>query len=213
MRKFTRLGLWLSAAALAAGSGIAFSSTADAATAISYQTPVKGGLLLNAANWGGTGSKAATIGGNGVVNDRIDVWSPGNASVASDFVDVPVTGLTTAQQNLCTANGATGCFKIEYAPAGHLSGLCVSTVTAVQGAYARLRGCAATDQSGGANVWQDFAETLGGDALNQLQAVLEPGAFVLNDKAWGGNGSQVISWPSASGMGSENQLWEKVPAA
>lgn len=184
---------------------------AHAATAFSYQTPVRGGLLLNASKWGGEGSKAATIGGHGVVNDPIDVWSPSNASVASDFVDVPVTGLSDGAATTCS--GAGGCFLIEYAPAGNLSGLCVSTVTDVKGAYARLRGCAPSNQAAGFNQWQDFAETQGGDALNQLQAVLEPTPYVLNDKAYGGNGSQVISWSSTSGMGSENQLWEVVPAA
>lgn len=215
-----RIGVALSALGLLAGSVAVAAPGASAATDLSFQTPIHGGLLLNASNWGGEGSKAGTLLSGGVVNDAIDVWVPASASVASDFTIVPVSGLTTEQQTACTGGGATGCFLIEYTPGAESTGLCVSTVSDTLGAFARLRHCAAPVQDGAAvighgpvNQWQDFAETFGGDQLNQLQAVLEPTPFVLNVKAFGGKGAQVISWTSVSGFGAENQLWEHVTAA
>ncbi len=190
-----------------------------------YQIPVKGGLLLDALNWGGGGSRAAACTG-AQINAQVGVWKASGAGIAADFTRIPVTGLAAPDQAKCVANGATGCGLIEYTPGNLQSGLCVSTVIDRQGAFALLRGCASSLQDGTAghamNQWQDFAFVPTGDGFFEITAVLEPapGPFVLNDRAWGFSGSPIISWPPISSIltpcatshGCENQIFENATA-
>jgi hypothetical protein len=215
------LTLGISVAASAAPSLPPGGCIALPANAVGFQVPIRGGLALDALNWGGGGTKSAACTG-AQVNNPIGVWKTNGASIAADFTKIPVTGLTAPEQALCTANGATGCFLLEYTPANLQSGLCVSTVIDRQGSFFRLRGCAPSAQGSGDNQWQDFAFVPTGDGFNEITAVLEPGPgpFVANDTAWGGNGTQVISWPPISSSltpcttshGCENQIWEQVTA-
>jgi hypothetical protein len=197
----------------------------------SYQIPIHGDLALDALNWGGSGHAGSECTG-ALVNDAIGVYAAAHAGGPADFtqVFVPLANLSSAQATACGSFTAvlSGCFELVYTPDDQASSspLCVSTVTVVQGAYARLRGCTnvtesvvsgagvlsfATGSNGGVNVWQDFALKPEGDGFNFIEAVLEPspGPYVLNDAGFGGDGSHVISWvPSMS----ENQLWEQVTA-
>lgn len=233
---FKRLAQIGAAAALAAGA-IAFGAgtasalppggcTLSTAADFSYVSPIHypGGEALAPADWGGGGtiSRACT---GAIVNDNMVVWQygsgPGRVGVAGDLTPVPVTGLSSGDQAKCTADGASGCFLLEYTPGKAQSGLCVSTVLDQLRAYARDRGCAAAVQDGtlghAVNQWQDFSFKPEGDGFFQIEAVLEPTPYSLNIKGFGGDGTQVISWyplGSCSGMGcSENEIFEQLAAA
>ena len=218
----TRLGWGLSSLLIAAGAAAGFAtagaSAASAATVcaplasvsdVGYQSPIHGGLALDAVGWGG-GQSAANACTGAQVNDRIVVWQTSHAGVAADFTPV----LTT-----------TGNYQLVYTPGNQVSvtaPLCISTVTDSEYAYARLRGCAgltvtvngatgqATMTAAAGNEWQNFKFVPQGDGFNQIEAVqeLSPGPFVLNIKGWGGDGTQVISFPGTGAA--ENQIFERV---
>ena len=176
-----------------------------------YQVPFAGGLALDAVGWGGSGARATACTG-ALVNDGIVVYNTAHAGVAADFTPVQTT--------------TAGLYSLVYTPGNYVSlanPLCVSTVTDVLRAYARLRSCgdvtvtynSATGQAtlvGGAanNEWQNFKFADAGDGFFQISASTEatPGPFVLNDKGFSKVGP-VISYTPTSG---ENQIWETVTA-
>lgn len=183
---------------------------ASAATVSQITLPVgyPAGVALDALGWGGTGTPASCTTGAAAVNDEVGVWNTASAGCASQWDILIAAGQT-----------APDVVQLEYAPDGNTSaGLCVSTVTDVQGAFARLRPCAT-----GLNEWQDFTEVaahsdIAGAVI--LQAGLEPlptaasntttatAGFALNDRAFGRDGAAVISFPPTTG---ENQLWSIGP--
>lgn len=189
----------------------------------SYVSPIHGGQALNAINWGGGGSKSAACTG-AVSNDNVKTWHYPGSSVASDFTVVPLGG--TVQPAVCTTFPATGCFQLEYTPGNQQSGLCVSTVLDLKGAYARLRPCAGLATTGIGSVlnqWQDFTLVAVGDGFNQIEAITEPTPYSLNIAGFGGNGTQVISWSpmahdacsdgSPATVCSENEIFETLAAS
>lgn len=227
------------AGALAIAGGLAFavapvaSATPSCAptgvSASSYVSPIHGGQALNAINWGGSGHKSTACTG-ALVNDNIKTWRYPAASVASDFTPVAVTGLAGSNLTKCTATGAgfyPGCVLLEYTPFGQHTGLCISTVLDLKGAFSRLRNCASSLQDNTAghvvNQWQDFALVPEGDGFWQIEAVLEPTPFSLNIAGFGGNGTQVISWTplvmdacsdnTPATPCAENEIFEVLPAA
>lgn len=176
---------------------------ARAATVSQITLPVgyPAGVALDALGWGGTGSSASCTTGAATVNDEVGVWNTAAAGCASQWSIVIAAG-----QTLATV------VQLEYAPDGNTSAdLCVSTVTDVQGAFARLRPCAT-----GLNPWQDFSEVaVASDIAGAVELRAEGAgvagwtAYNLNDRAFGKDGAAVISYPPTSG---ENQLWSIGPA-
>jgi hypothetical protein len=206
---------------LALGTGLALGAAAVPAQALSavhtYTVPVSGpqgfqppGLSLDALDWAGTGNNGTCTTGAAQVNSLVGFWRAGatHAGCAADFTEVAVTAAVPGGEP-----AGTTAVQLQYAPGGLVNAsMCVSTVTDVQGAFARLRGCVA-----GGNPWQDFLLIPKGDGLFQIQAftgplpaagtdgAVAPGYF-LNDKRFGGNGTPAISWTSTTG---ENQLFDR----
>lgn len=214
------IALPASAASLTPPGSCAVSTTT---MAHSYVSPIHGGQALNAINWGGSGRLATACTG-AVTNDNLKTWHYPGSSVASDFTAIPLGG--TVQPAVCTTAPATGCYQLEYTPGNQLSGLCISTVLDLKGAYARLRPCAGLATSGIGSVinqWQDFAFIAVGDGFNQIEAILEPTPYSLNIAGFGGNGTQVISWTpmahdacsdgSPATVCSENEIFETLHAS
>ena len=192
---------------------------ASAATPHTYTVPVKGSLSLDALGWAGTGSPATCTTGAAVVNAQVGFYTAGavyppGAGCAADFAEVNVTAAATVSAFatfLAAHPGSLGPFLLQYAPNGiTTASACVSTVTDVQGAFARLRTCAGTGTLGGvgsvANMWQTFALVPNGDGFYQIEAFTETTPYFLNDKGFGGKGSPAISWVSTTG---ENQLFDR----
>lgn len=220
MRLMTRLGLAVGSLGLVAGSlavatapGAAAAPTCAPAATVAdhgYALPIGGNLSLDALNWGGGGSAANACAG-AMVNDQIVVWQAAHAGVAADFTAV--------------ANGTGGLFSLVYTPGDQVSTsapLCVSTVTDVERAYFRLRGCGdvtATYNAGTGTVtlagttpnneWQNFSFPNAGDGFAQIEASTEGTPFFANDRAFGGDGSPVISYTNTTG---ENQIWAAISA-
>jgi len=159
------------------------------------------GVALDALGWGGTGTAASCATGTAAINDEVGVWETSRAGCAADWDVLTVTAATTTTPAVV---------RLEYAPDGNLSGYCVSTVTDVERSYARLRPCA---NPGTVNQWQDFTETAAASDIPGavvLEAASEPPVYALNDRAFGKDGSPVISWPPTTG---ENQLWSIGPSS
>lgn len=193
------------------------------ATDASFVSPIHGGQALNASNWGGSGH-ASTACTGAVTNDNIKTWRYGGAGIASDFTPIPLG--STVQPAICTTAPATGCFQLEYTPGKAQSGLCISTVLDLKGAFTRLRPCAGLATTGIGSVlnqWQDFTLVAEGDGFSQIEAITEPTPYSLNIAGFGGNGTQVISWSpmvkdacsdgSLSTVCSENEIFEVMAAA
>jgi hypothetical protein len=200
-----------------------------------FQSPIHGGVVMDAVGWGGGGSAAnACLGAK--VNDQITIWQPTagdghvGAGIAADFTPVAVSfpaGDNSAAALACGETGAqvvttpSKCFELAYTPGNQNSGLGISTITNVDGSFARLRTSASLDQTGlstpptgfvPVNQWQDFMTVPQGDGFSQLEAVLSTTStkVYLNIRGWGGNGTPVIAYQSTGAA--QNQIWEQVPA-
>lgn len=205
----TKILTVLTVAGFALGTSFGLAGTAHAASpqcaaalngCQSFNVPLKGGFDLDALNWGINPQTGTSY------NDEVAVWSQASAGRAADFVQVPVNSTVVSSGPAVPSAASTHPFFIEFAPKGVLSGYCVSTITDAQGAYARLRLCAANASSSSFNPWQSFVEIPQGDGFFQFEAYGENVPYVLNDRAWGGNGSPVISYPGQGAA--ENQIWE-----
>jgi hypothetical protein len=192
-----------------------------AAGCASYDTPVQGGMDLDALNWGGTG-RPGTAGG--VVNDPVVVWSDAGAGAAGDWdvIREPAGEVLTESVSpvvpVAPPSGEPA--EIVYAPDGVASGLCVSVVTSTVRAHAALRPCdmsftAAVDPT--YNPYQTFylrPATDGDGEFTVFENVIDytgvtgGAGLVLNDMRSGGNGSPVISYPAGADGTTPNQLWE-----
>jgi hypothetical protein len=191
--------LWAGLAAVTAailltlGGGVA----AEAATPVQITLPAldataanPNGLALDALNWGGVGNSSTCTTGDGVSNSPVGVWRAAGAGCASDWVIL--------------ADATPGTYQIQYQPDGNASAnLCVSTIGNSVGVHARLRPCAV-----GGNAWQTFHNVADPNTDITGGVLIESTAgLALNDAAFGGNGSPVISFtPSLTGT-AVNQIW------
>jgi hypothetical protein len=182
-------GLGTAALTTAPAAHAAFPATVINLPALGASSVNPNGLDLDALNWGGTGTSgicnpASVHYGQGVVNDEIAVWKDNSAGCAADWQILADSAST---------------FQIQYNPAGNSgANLCVSTIS---GEYtiARLRPCAV-----GGNIWQTF-HTVAANTDITGGKLLEAGTgFYLNDKAFGSNGSPVISYTSTTTV---NAVW------
>jgi hypothetical protein len=193
-------------------------------TTASWASPIRSEQTINASDWGGSGNPATACTG-ALVNDPVKTWqySAGGGHVAAG-----------AASDLTAVSTGGGHVQFVYTPGNEVSTtapLCISTVLDQQGAYVRLRPCAgltvtvntvtgaATIVQTTGNQWQNFTVEPAGDGFDQIVATQEAPPFALNISGYGGNGTQVISWPpfgtsGCSGMTcAENQIFEQLAAA
>lgn len=190
------------AAAAAIGLSLGAAGAAGATTGqLTLPVAYPQGVAMDALNWGGTGTSASCAAGTANANAYIGVWKTTGAGCASQFRVVLLNGSTS--------------FEIVYAPDGvpatngglDPKGFCVSTYANAPGAFARLRPCAGTlvstagvftaTEAAPLNAWQTFEYvqgTVDDPNAQQIENAVDSQHLCLNDKAFGGNGSHVISY-------------------
>lgn len=207
-RYFALAGAAAAAIGLSLGAAGAAGATANQLTLpVAYPQ----GVAMDALGWAGTNTSASCAAHSANTFAYVGVWKSTGAGCASQFRLVPLTVGATAP-------GPNGPFEILYAPNGVAAnveastgvsvsdGFCVSTYANSQGTFARIKHCAATLTQNTvtglysaaettANAWQNFqsvGNTVDNPGAMQIQDVAS--GLCLNDKAFGGNGSHVISW-------------------